>query len=201
MRIRLIHGIHSPEGDSNMSALRPKLINKLPEANIELFEYGFMGFWAARWDNPDVAKDLSQAFSYARKDEPEVWITHSNGAAIAYMAVNRFGAEPNMIININPALDRWRAANVDKVHVFHSKEDSVVALSSILIGNVWGDQGKYGYGPTWLRSAKKDYVVNHNASEIGGVYSYMYHCGLFDPSRIEFWSQYIADLIKKEYNI
>lgn len=187
MRVLLIHGIHAPEGSSNIAMLMPYLKGAMPKAVVEVFSYGFMGFWQARWKNNSVAERLAKEQS----SEDEVWITHSNGAAIAYLAVKNHGASPSMIININPALDRDLAASVPVVEVIHSKEDRAVYFSRWLPFHVWGDQGKVGY-----KGERQD-VVNHNASEFGGSMRYDDHCGLFSSVRIREWATFIAHLIGK----
>lgn len=198
-RIRLIHGIHAPEGDHNMAALLPHLKLACPTADVSLFEYGFMGFWAARWRNDRVAGDLARSYhSRASAGGPaeEVWITHSNGAAVAYLACRDHGARPDMIVNLNPALDRWRAAPVPAVEVIHSAADRWVDVAQWLPGHIWGDQGKMGYGPTQFRKAQRKDIINHSASSADfGRMAYRDHTGLFAPKRVADWAQFIAHRI------
>lgn len=85
--IRLIHGIHAKEGDHNMTRLFEGL---LPDKN--------------------VAKSLAEI-----SEDGDIWVTHSNGAAIAYLAVTEYDARPSCIVNISPALDRWLTAHIDEV--------------------------------------------------------------------------------------
>lgn len=185
MRIfRLIHGIHSPEGNNNMSALHPVLQKAAPKAHVVLFEYGFMGFWKARWANDRVARNLAAVCTPG-----EVWITHSNGAAVAYLATHQYGAEPAMIVNINPALDRDLAAKCPLIETIHSDGDRAVYWSQFLPFHLWGDQGKVGY------RGNARHVINHNASRIGGRMAYKGHMDLFDSVRIRDWSFFIANRI------
>lgn len=185
MKIKLIHGIHSKEGNNNISRLAPyvKLFTK-PEDVVELFEYGFMGFWKARWDNKKVAKRLA-----ATCTEDEVWITHSNGAAIAYLAVTEYGAHPKGIVNINPALDRCKTAPVPYVLTIHSKGDRAVWLSQWLPFHIWGDQGKVGY------TGKEVNTTNVYATKVNGLPNYEGHMGLFFQSHIFHWAKYITNYI------
>ena len=189
MRVRLIHGIHSPEGSNNMSAFAPHLAAAMPGAKVELFQYGFMGFWQARWRNDGVARQLAGLHKRQRTTEAEIWVTHSNGAAIAFLAVEEYGAMPDMIINFNPALDRNLTALVPRVEVIHSDNDRWVNLSQWLPFHIWGDQGKVGY--------KGDFgnTINHNASKIGGKMAYDNHMGAFHPSRISAWAYFAANRI------
>jgi hypothetical protein len=194
VKIRLIHGIHEKEGATNMSALLPHIKRACPDSDVTLFEYGFLGFWEARWRNTKIAMRLARFSNTDERRMPEVWITHSNGAAVAYLAVEKYGATPDMIININPALDRWRAARVPFVEVIHSGGDRWVYLSRWLWWNIWGDQGKVGYG-----GARRS-IVNHDAGKMRAPLGYQQHSELFDPTRIEPWAQAIARRIEIRLN-
>jgi hypothetical protein len=173
-----------------MSRLLPHMQKAMPGAKVELWEYGFMGFWQARWRNAGVAKRLAKVHKETRlNDELEVWFTHSNGAAIAYLATTKYGATPDMIININPALDRHLAAPVKNVEIVHSKGDRWVYLSQFLPFHIWGDQGKAGY------KGDRDDVICHNASLIGGRMAYDGHCDMFTRTRMRDWAYFWANRI------
>jgi hypothetical protein len=185
MRVVLIHGIHSVEGNNNMSALHPYIRRDLPGVDVELYQYGFMGFWQARWRNKVEAEKFAD---YLAGDDSVV-ITHSNGAAITYLACREFQARPAVIININPALDRWRTSPVDWVLTIHSRNDRAVNLSQWLPGHIWGDQGRVGYRGTRTNTSNLD------ASSQPGRMAYDGHCGLFKPERISDWSHLVTDYI------
>lgn len=187
MKIRVIHGIHSPEGDNNMARFAPHLQRVMPHAEVLLFQYGFMGFWQARWRNDGVARGLAEASKHWRNiNEPEVWVTHSNGAAVAYLAVEKYGAMPDMIVNFNPALDRWLTAPVQRVETIHSDEDRWVQLSQWLPFHIWGDQGKVGY------RGSLGNTINHNASHFGAGMAYDSHTGAFDAKRAPRWAEFVG---------
>lgn len=196
MIIQCIHGIHSPEGTNNMSAFAPHLAAAMPMAQVKLFEYGFMGFWKARWGNDRTARELTRhAAEQNPENEFEVWVTHSNGAAVAFLAVRDHGARPDMIINFNPALDRWKSADVPWVETIHSDGDRWVWLSQWLPGHIWGDQGKVGYRGTSKR------VLNHNASKFGGVMEYEGHMGAFSAERISRWAYFTSYRIESYFRL
>lgn len=188
--IRMIHGIHSPEGNNNMSAFRPYVINASPEKTIvRLYQYGFMGFWRARWDNDRIAQNLADvAARETRKDDPpEVWLTHSNGAALAYLAVEKYGARPVMIVNVNPALDRDLSARIARVETIHSPGDRAVYVSRFLPFHIWGDQGKVGY-----RGAQRN-TKNHDVRNFEDtVMYYEGHSDLFSSLRAQAWADFIV---------
>lgn len=191
-KIRLLHGIHEPEGDNNMSRFAPLVQAAAPEAQVLLWQYGFMGFWQARWRNHEVAFDFASDSAVGRRrGELEVWVTHSNGAAVAYLAVERYGARPDMIININPALDRWRTAAVPYVLTIHSDGDRWVWLSQWLPGHLWGDQGKVGY-----RGQMKN-TLNIDAGKADPAMRYSGHVGAFEASRAPLWARFCAARIEQ----
>lgn len=194
MIIRLIHGIHSPEGNNNVSAFAPVLQHALPGAKVEVFSYGFMGFWQARWQNDSVAQRLAQA-RRSNFGEKEIWVTHSNGAAIAYIAATKYNGAPNAIFNFNPALDRWRVAPVAHVETIHSDQDRAVDLARFLPLHIWGDQGKVGIKATLFNAVEHDRFVCHNATKIPGFMAYRGHTGAFTPSRRQEWAYFLANRI------
>ena len=192
MIIRLIHGIHSPEGNNNITAFAPVLQHALPGARIEIFSYGFMGFWQARWHNDEVAHKLAHVKQH-NTGEKEIWVTHSNGAAIAYLAVTKYYSRPNAIFNFNPALDRWRVAPVSHVETIHSAQDRWVDLARFLPLHIWGDQGKVGIKATPYNKVEHDRYVCHDATKIPGSMSYKSHCGAFSQSRRQDWAYFLAN--------
>lgn len=190
--VRCIHGIHSKEGDNNMSRFAPHLARALPDGLVKLNEYGFMGFWQARWRNDGVAQTLAINHKRERiRGVPEVWVTHSNGAVVAYLAVRDHGAMPDMIININPALDRWRTAPVECVETIHSRGDRAVYVSQFLPFHLWGDQGLVGY------CGRADNTLNHDASVFPEGMAYSSHTGAFSETRRAKWATFVASRIEK----
>lgn len=181
MKIILIHGIHSREGDNNMSMLWPWLQRLMPDHEVVIHEYGFMGFWRARFGNDRQARRLAERIAPG-----DVVVTHSNGAAITYLACRDYGACPAGVVNINPALDRWRTPAIAWVETIHSPGDRWVWLSQWLPGHVWGDQGRVGY------RGFEDNTINHDVSTFGAEMAYSGHCGLFEPERIDKWADFIA---------
>ncbi len=184
MKVILVHGIHSPEGSNNMAVLWPWLARNLPECSVVLHQYGFMGFWQARWRNPVEAARLAEL-----AEDGDVIVTHSNGAALAYLAVRDYGARPVGIVNINPALDRWRTAAVEWVETIYSKGDRWVWLSQWLPGHIWGDQGRVGY------RGLEDNTISHAADDFGETMAYASHVGLFAQVRIAQWAAFIGQRI------
>lgn len=191
-KVRLLHGIHAPEGSHNMARFAPHLAGAMPQAQVLLWQYGFMGWWQARWRNDWVAREFAAESKLGRqRGELEIWVTHSNGAAVAYLAVEKYGATPDMIININPALDRWRTATVPYVLTIHSPGDRWVWLSQWIPGHIWGDQGKVGY------HGRMTNTLNLDAGKVEPAMRYDDHTGAFDPKRIRRWAYFCAARIEQ----
>jgi len=187
MKVVLIHGIHAKEGDNNMSELAPYIQRDLPGVEVDLYQYGFMGFWQARWQNDDIAAELAD---YLSEEEAFVIIDHSNGGCITDLSCERYGLRPQGIVHINPALDRWRTARMANwVLTIHSEQDRWVNLSQWLPFHRWGDQGKVGY----KGDAKN--TVSLNASKQSGIMAYGGHCDLFSRKRISDWSKFMCNYI------
>lgn len=186
MKVVLIHGIHAKEGNNNMSELLPYIRRDLPGVEVDLYQYGFMGFWQARWQNNSEAEQFAD---YLSEDECII-ITHSNGAAITYLACKNNGLKPNGVININPALDRWKTSPTARwVLTIHSDQDRWVDLAQWLPFHPWGDQGKVGY------KGDAQNTVSLNASEQSGAMAYGGHCDLFERKRIGDWSKLMCNYI------
>lgn len=193
MKIVLLHGIHSKEGDNNMTALAPHLQKFVRDIPVVVHGYGFVGFWEARWSNKGVAEHLSKVVQH-----DDVLVTHSNGAAIAYLAERDFGMVCKGVLNINPALDRDLTTQCGFAHTIYSESDRAVYLSRFLPFHLWGDQGRVGYKG---KMKPADRNTNASSSEWGAM-AYQHHCGLFESSRVEFWAEWVAakidELVWKE---
>lgn len=184
-RVILIHGVHTPEGDSNIGRLAPA-IEAASGKPVTRHDYGFMGFLQTYFRNAEQARRLAAA---TRRGD--WWVTHSNGASIAWLAVHKHGARPGGIINFNPALDRHRTFNpVPYILTIHSDGDTAVRLSQYLPFHTWGDQGLVGY--------KGGYSAHQNVNgttEVAEEAAYKTHTGAFSDSRYKWWGHFVGGII------
>lgn len=134
----LVHGIHSAEGTTNMRRMVPFF--EQAGFRVTVFEYGWMGVLQARWKNPGIARRLA-----ALVRESDHLVCHSNGAAIAWLAMRNHGMKCRRISLIAPALD------ADKIFqgaiwadVYHNACDHVVWLARLLWWHAWGSMGRDG---------------------------------------------------------
>lgn len=183
-----------------MSAFAPSVQRAMPHAHVQVFSYGFMGFWRAHRANFSVARHLAAACSVS---DTEVWITHSNGHAIAYIACRNYGAKPDAIIAFNPALDRWRTPQGPFVDVIYSKQDRIVDIAQWIPGHLWGDQGKVGFVPKapcfipWVKPDDGSRTISHNAAAFGPGMAYEGHTGAFKKHLRDKWADFVASRIEE----
>lgn len=137
-RLWLVHGIHSKEGTSNVRRLAPYF--EMAGFEVRVFEYGWMGVWGARWRNPDIAWRLADLVG-----PDDHVVCHSNGAAIAWLAMREHGMRCTMLSLIAPALDNDAVtAGATWTDVYHNECDHVVWLSRLLWWHAWGSMGRDG---------------------------------------------------------
>lgn len=137
-RVVLVHGIHAKEGTSNVR----KLVPYFEHAGFEVvvFEYGWVSVIGARWRNPGIARRLA---ALVRPDDHVV--CHSNGAAVAWLAMRDHGMRCTQLSLIAPALDddKW-LRNATWCDVYHNHCDHVVWAARWLWWHSWGSMGRDG---------------------------------------------------------
>lgn len=138
-RVVLIHGIHTPEGSSNVRRLFPYFADM--HWDVAVFEYGFISALAARWRNPAIADHLAQVLC-----EDDHVVAHSNGAALLWLATQR--PECPWLRHaslIAPALDATRCPRrIDTIDVYHNASDRLLGLARLLPAHAWGAMGRDG---------------------------------------------------------
>lgn len=185
-RIILTHGVYTKEGNHNIGRLQPG-IEDASGLGVIRNEYGFMGFLQTYWRNREQARQLA-----ALSADGDWWVTHSNGAAIAWLAVREYRARPCGIINFNPALGRKMSfEGVPYVLTIHSADDTAVSFSRFLPLHPWGDQGRVGYKGNYA------YHTNLNATnDVHPTYAYRTHTGAFTDSRYRWWSEFVGERVR-----
>lgn len=149
-RILLVHGIHAKEGESNVWNMK-KPLEQATGLPVVVFEYGFVNFAQARFQNPAIAKRLAHIMLPG-----DIVVNHSNGAAVTWLATHKEGARPAGVVMLQPALDEWRMPICDWAHVYYNPEDSIVWWSGLLFGNIWGAMGRLGYRPNGSKILMKE---------------------------------------------
>lgn len=154
-RVILVHGIHTREGTTNMRVLAPHF--EAAGFAVEVFEYGWLGVLRARWANPGIARQLASVVR-----EGDHVVCHSNGAAVAWLAMRRHGMRCRHLSLIAPALDRDKVTDgAIWTDVYHNRCDHVVWAARLLWHHAWGSMGRDGcLGSARLGMTNID-VANH----------------------------------------
>lgn len=137
-RVVLIHGIYTPEGSSHVRTLQPYF--EAAGFDVLVFEYGFVSALQTYFRNPGIARRLA---GLMRPDDHLV--CHSNGAAIAWLAMKNHNMKCLKVSLIAPALDSDKVmAGATWTDVYHNHCDHVVAFARLFIRHAWGDMGRDG---------------------------------------------------------
>lgn len=135
----LVHGIHSAEGTTNMRRLIPYFESQ--GFRVTVFEYGWLSVIRARWENPGIARRLA-----ALVRESDHLVCHSNGATVAWLAMENHGMKCRRISLIAPALDAdKRFDGAIWADIYYNRCDHVVWLARLLWWHSWGSMGRDGY--------------------------------------------------------
>lgn len=155
----LVHGIHSAEGTTNMRRLVPYF--EQAGFRVTVFEYGWLGVIRARWANPGIARRLA-----ALVRESDHLVCHSNGAAVAWLAMKNHNMKCRHVSLIAPALDNdKRMLGSIWTDIYHNRCDHVVWLARLMWWHSWGSMGRDGCSdPRALASGHTNIdVANHAA--------------------------------------
>lgn len=137
-RVVLVHGIHTREGTTNMRRLVPYF--EAAGFEVVVFEYGYLSVIRARFANPGIARRLADV---VRPDDHLV--CHSNGAAVAWLAMHKHGMSCLKISLIAPALDDDKVTSgATWSDVYYNVCDHVVWFSRLFWRHAWGSMGRDG---------------------------------------------------------
>jgi hypothetical protein len=136
-RVVLIHGIYVREGASHIRQLQPHF--EAAGFEVVVFEYGFVTALLTYFLNPGIARRLAEL---VRPDDHLV--CHSNGAAIAWLAMKKHGMRCLKASLIAPALDDDKIMAGGRTDVYHNRCDHVVVFARLFIGHAWGSMGRDG---------------------------------------------------------
>lgn len=158
MNIYLLHGFNvNDDGEATMGWLKPIL--EAEGHTVTMVKYGWMFRLRVRLCNSRLAKVVA---SMALPGS--IAIGHSNGCDLIYRASVE-GAPFKSVILFNPALDDdlQFPPHIERVSVFHSKDDDAVRAASWIPFSNWGDMGEEGY-----EGIEDPRVTNYNEEDITG---------------------------------
>lgn len=183
-RIHLLHGIHTSEGDSNVS----KLIAYLSEGTgleVRYHQYGYAYALLTRFQNPGRAEKIAKEVKTG-----DIVVGHSNGATIAYLMIKNCGVRPDGLVLINPALDvdiKFPKAFL-WADIYHNMDDAAVSMAELFFfKHPWGAMGQWGYS-----GASDGRVTNIDCQAVPGMPRVAGHSAIFQPWLLSKWGPYMA---------
>lgn len=171
-RVVLIHGIYATEKTSHIRQVKPYF--EAAGFDVVVFEYGFITALLTYLLNPGIARRLAEL---VRPDDHLV--CHSNGAAIAWLAMKKHGMRCLKVSLIAPALDADKVMHgATWTDVYHNRCDHVVAIARLFIRHAWGDMGRDGCtnAEGWRFGTRNIDVANH-----AGLPQICGHLQYFEP--------------------
>lgn len=182
-RVVLIHGIYAREGSSHIRQLQPFF--EAAGFEVVVFEYGFVSALQTYFRNPGIARRLA---ALVRPDDHLV--CHSNGAAIAWLAMRNHGMRCRHVSLIAPALDsdKWLMDAV-WTDVYHNRCDHVVWLARLLWWHSWGSMGRDGCTND---SALKHGTTNIDAANHAALPTICGHLEYFEPHVLERFAPWLV---------
>ena len=194
MKIHLIHGIHTKEGDSHIAQLIP-YVEHATGLSVTYHSYGYALAITTGMLNPSRINKISREVS-----DGDICIGHSNGCAIIYGIMKKRNLRGAVLIN--PALEQditFPNSLLKWVHVYFNKDDEAVPLTEVppfswfLFDHSWGDMGKYGY---WGKQDPR--VQNIDCGTFSSTFPVKGHSDIFSLRNIRFWGTFIGQRIKHE---
>lgn len=137
--VMLVHGFNVNDNGVNTTS---RLIPHLEAEGLQPRQatYGHFGLVRVRLCNAAIGKVIASTV----KPGAHV-VGHSNGCALIWLAA-KHGAQFGHVTLINPALDAGKTIdNAKSVDVWFSPSDNAVKASTILVGHIWGAQGRRGF--------------------------------------------------------
>lgn len=208
----LLHGFNVKDGGyGSTDMIRPIASDR--GYGVKEWDYGWVNLVRLRWRNAKVAKELAKwIIEYNRK---VVLIGHSNGCAIIYEALTKYGVHVEAVIFINPALDTNLPLPTDQVKRFvilYNGEDHIteylapawvrfinlMPLSRMKFGkHLWGSAGRQGF--TQYKRGVRVIQLDTNGLNRDADHYVSGHSAIFKTAELrEYWFGKAFSLIEKE---
>jgi pimeloyl-ACP methyl ester carboxylesterase len=188
VKIHLLHGIHTEEGDNTVANLSPHL-SVSTNLSVIYHRYGYASAFTTRALNPLRAETLAREVSPG-----DIAVGHSNGACLIWMMAKDYGCRFSGVVLINPALDEDKGFSKESVshfiHVYYNGGDKAVSWAEFFFGHPWGQMGKIGYTGNDDRVRNYDCFGNDHDKPAWG------HSDIF--TKLNYWGPFIGKQIKNE---
>lgn len=185
--IHLIHGIHT-QGESPVQGLIPYL--NAAGFEVRYPDYGWIAGIETRIANPIICGSLRPYIA-----PTDLLIGHSNGCAIIYDLLTKYGVKCAGAIFINGALEQDIARMAAWYDVYFNPGDEITEFAKIgaAIGatdTTWGELGHAGY------SGGDPAITNINCGSTQGMPAVSGHSDFFTPGKLAAWGPYLVTRIK-----
>lgn len=187
MKIHLLHGIHTREGNNTVANLKPYLERTGYE--VVYHNYGNAYALLTRFQNPGRAKKLE-----ALMGEEDIAVGHSNGCALIHRIMHDYKKLKGAVF-INPALDCDVpiAPHAEWVQVYYNAGDEAVPLTEfpvlrkLFFDAPWGEMGKRGYtGNDWRVDMYDTGQSLHGCEPAFG------HSAVFKTPHLDCWGEVVS---------
>ncbi len=191
VRIHLCHGIHTPENSPAVMGLIPYL--KAAGFEVAFPDYPWIAALQTRLVNPIIVACIKPYI-----EAGDIWIGHSNGAAIGYDLMH-VGAPLAGAIFINGALDTKlvRPPQVKWIDVLFNPQDQITEAAQIAerlgwVDAVWGELGHRGY------TGSDAAIRNYDCGLTPGLPTVQGHSDLFTVAKLAAWGPWIAKRLSEQ---
>ena len=182
MNIVLVHGFNVKDGGKRtVDTLAPTLHKRGHLTDTDSADYGYHDLIKVRFNHKAAVLRIAGALEKA-----DAVITHSNGANYAHQAMLMIGRKLT-VIHISPALNNKVnvPAVVERMVVFHTRNDKAVKAAKWLLFHPWGNMGSSGYTGHDTRVRNLDYT-----------YMVKGHSDWFKGEKAAYFANHIADLLE-----
>lgn len=185
--IHLIHGIHT-QGVSPVQGLIPYL--NVAGFEVRYPDYGWIAGLETRLANPIICGTLRPYIAPS-----DILIGHSNGCAIAYDLLSKYGVHCAGAVFINGALDQSFARFTPWVDVYFNAGDDITEFAKIgaeigITDRSWGELGHAGY------KGGDPLITNIDCGGTQGMPAVSGHSDFFTPGKLAAWAPYLINRIK-----
>lgn len=195
-KIYTIHGIKNYDTYYAFHNYLARILNEM-EMDAEPIFYGYLPAIKARWKDKSIAEQLCDEIP-----DGSIVCGHSNGAALIYL-MDQMGKNFGGVVLVQPALDCDKyIKNTPWVHVYFNPQDRVVSLGAILIGHLFGEQGRYGPDMTnWPKEIKEKYTQLVDTTAQDDDMPDAPKHSWFDGEFGDIWFNEIGEKIRNEYGL
>ena len=157
MRVRLHHGTYTL-GDGSVDYIGSRLATmglRVDDVAVPRYSCFGVGF-------PPIRRKLVETIVDNHKPG-DIWLSHSGGSYLEYLAMKDYGCEPSLVVWLSPAIRSnisLEFCRFEHLHVYSNCLDKVIFLASLLPGHPYGAMGRRGYTGLDERIENHRYMID-----------------------------------------